>query len=791
MRGTIEMLNENKIKTTHSFNSKAGCLEIDYKSWISKQDIVYNYPIIEPSDAAMFGNGKVGAAVWNKDGLNLQISAVDASPHSCYSSGYLNISTMPDMLSFNNFHQRMNLYDATVTAEFDNELKITMFGDVNDDLLGITIEDIRENIEEVSIKFGIWDVSTLTSSFLHNESDDFDEWKKIRWMNECKYPAFSRGESSFYDFGYALAFHVTGADYKVVDKNAYEYELKIFPTKKYTIWISNPCKINLESGLSDAVDKSFAKVSISSAEQILSEHITFWHNFWQKSFIQFTDSTENGDYIENTWYISIYMLALASRATYPCHFINGIFRWAGDSNIRWCQYYTYFNMRAINNHWLASNHPDMIKPYLNLYFNLMDAHIGATREICGIDGLKMPEGSDNRGGGMYDTPNNFTGRIYTDALEIALLMYQYSNYFNDNEYLKDCCYPYMREGVRFYTNRLKYDGRFYFIDESNCLEQYWDVKNPITDLAIIKTVFPIFIDLSTQFASDADLRNKAKDILDNLSPIETGIEDGDMIYLPCSSPVPEERNIQNPEMEITFPYGFTGIGSPDYDIALNTWMHRKREYTIWSPDAVSAARLGLGNIAYDGINYMCLGHQIRASGYHDDHNGAFESNGLVTCTINEMMLQSHKGLIRVFPAVPTDENFISKFMLMALGGFLISSEYEKREVKYVGIKSLYGKPFKVFNPWDNAPVRVVCCSDDSILLVTTASEIVCGTRNGESYIIERIDNPFSEMIFTIIIAERNISAKQISNYIPRAKERKFKWTDSRKPALSIVRKLGY
>ncbi len=784
------MLDKNISKTGHSFNSKTGYLEVDYKNWISKQDIVYNRPINDPPDAAMFGNGKAGAAVWNKDGLNLQITAVDASPHSCYSSGYLTFSTVPNLLDCTSFHQRMNLYDATVTTEIDSNVKITMFGDVDDELLGITVEDLRDNVEDITIKFGIWDVTKITSSFLHNESDDFEEWKKIRWMNECKYPSFSRGETSCYGFGYALAIHVTGTDYNIINKSTFEYEIKITPAKKYTIWIANPCKINVGSELSNAVEKVFDKVNHTNDEQVLSEHKSFWHSFWHSSYIQFTDNTENGEYIENTWYNSIYMLALASRATYPCHFINGVFRWAGDSNIRWCQYYTYFNMRAINNHWLASNHPDMLMPYLNLYFNLMPEHIAATHEICGIDGLKMPEGSDNRGGGMYDTPNNFTGRIYTDALEIALLMYQYANTYNDSDYLKNNCYPYMREGVRFYTNRLKYDGRFYYIEDSNCLEQYWDVKNPITDLAIIRTVFPLFIDLSKQFESDQSLCRTAEDILANLSPIETGFEDGDMIYLPCSSPVPEEKNHQNPEMEILFPYGFTGIGAPDYEIAYQTWMHRKREYTIWSPDAIAAARLGLGDFAYDGINLMCLNHQIRASGFHDDHNGAYESNGLIACAINEMMLQSHTGLVRVFPALPSDENFVSKFTLMAQGGFLISSEYEKKDIKYIGIKSLYGNPFKIYNPWGNKTIRVISCSTESVLLETSASEIICGTKSNEIYIIERIDNPFSEMVFQKIDAERNIAAKSISNYRPRAEELTFKWTGDRKLATKIIRKLG-
>ena len=45
-------------------------------------------------------------------------------------------------------------------------------------------------------------------------------------------------------------------------------------------------------------------------------------------------------------------------------------------------------------------------------------------------------------------------------------------------------------------------------------------------------------------------------------------------------------------------------------------------------------------------------------------------------------------------------------LLSEMGGFLVSSEREGGETKYVGIKSLNGSPAKIVNPWGTQPVQV-------------------------------------------------------------------------------------
>jgi hypothetical protein len=120
---------------------------------------------------------------------------------------------------------------------------------------------------------------------------------------------------------------------------------------------------------------------------------------------------------------------------------------------------------------------------------------------------------------------------------------------------------------------------------------------------------------------------------------------------------------------------------------------------VWANDAIQAARLGLGEQAYQGMKTMLGKYQNYPNGFTNNTNGVFEYFGVHLSATNESLLQSYNDKLRVYPAVPNDAGFVGRFTLAAKGGFLVSSEREAGETKYVGIKSLNGNPATVSNPW--------------------------------------------------------------------------------------------
>lgn len=71
-----------------------------------------------------------------------------------------------------------------------------------------------------------------------------------------------------------------------------------------------------------------------------------------------------------------------------------------------------------------------------------------------------------------------------------------------------------------------------------------------------------------------------------------------------------------------------------------------------------------------------------------------------------MLLQSHTGVIRVFPALPESWQEASFQNMRAIGGFLVSADYQEGKVKRISIHSEKGGWMKVFNPFTQ---KIVIC----------------------------------------------------------------------------------
>ena len=80
-----------------------------------------------------------------------------------------------------------------------------------------------------------------------------------------------------------------------------------------------------------------------------------------------------------------------------------------------------------------------------------------------------------------------------------------------------------------------------------------------------------------------------------------------------------------------------------------------------------------------------------------------EGLAVAATAINESLLQSYDGIMKIFPAFPATRN--GRFTLHAVGGFVVSSEIKSGEVQWISIKSLSGNPCKLELPWDKAVVQ--------------------------------------------------------------------------------------
>ncbi len=82
-----------------------------------------------------------------------------------------------------------------------------------------------------------------------------------------------------------------------------------------------------------------------------------------------------------------------------------------------------------------------------------------------------------------------------------------------------------------------------------------------------------------------------------------------------------------------------------------------------------------------------------------NHMGIWFENFALPVVINECLMQSYNGTIRLFPNWPAEKN--AEFHnLRAAGAFLVSATLENGKVKEVEITSEAGSRLKILLPWE-------------------------------------------------------------------------------------------
>ncbi|MCX6623507.1 MAG: hypothetical protein NTY38_21060, partial [Acidobacteria bacterium] len=112
-----------------------------------------------------------------------------------------------------------------------------------------------------------------------------------------------------------------------------------------------------------------------------------------------------------------------------------------------------------------------------------------------------------------------------------------------------------------------------------------------------------------------------------------------------------------------------------------------------------------------------------------------EAMPIVSCAINEMLLQSYDGAIRVCPAVPPKWDV--RFELAAQGGFLVSAEHAAGAIRFVSIVSKSGLECRLVRPWAGP----VACRDmttgHAVEFREKADHLLFATTAGHRYLLVR------------------------------------------------------
>ena len=482
-----------------------------------------------------------------------------------------------------------------------------------------------------------------------------------------------------------------------------------------------------------------------------------WHDFWSHSAVELKDSD-----LENIWYQNQYFLAccLRQRKVAPGLFGN----WnAGRIGTAWhSDYHMDYNCQQVFWGVFSSNHVEQHLPYVELCQNLMPMSEKYAKEKFKLPGAYFPHSAYPVPSQMVPYPVPPWGyQISETPWTVQSLWWQYL-YTQDVDYLRNV-YPILRAAARFVAAYVKKgsDGKYHVTPTVSSENWGFTVdyrlnKDCIMDLSLMAFLLDAVVEGSSVLKTDAAERGQWKEIRENLAPYPKAKGPYGEVWLDVeNAPVEHVYNIPITLAPI-FPAEQVGMGRGEdqFEIARRTAQLVRLEGgndLVYQP--LIRARLGMldlkwfkGQVRYCILPDEAASDRVRQIGgrYADStsfdfmmHMGIWTENCALPAVLNECMMQSYTGTIRLFPN--TRNLGPARFRnLRAAGAFLVSAAFDGSKISRVSLLSEKGKTVKLVNPWKGTTVQVTRQRDgQSVPVHEENGVLVFPTDAGDTYHLMR------------------------------------------------------
>jgi hypothetical protein len=508
----------------------------------------------------------------------------------------------------------------------------------------------------------------------------------------------------------------------------------------------------------EAARQRVADLDVEGIESLRSAHREWWRDFWSKSFIDIGDPL-----IEKYYYGSNYLMASCSRNK---AFAPGIYgNWITADGPSWQgDYHLNYNHESPWCGVFSSNHAELADPYdTPILENLPNAKANA-KEFLGKNGAYYDVGIGPRGlevctvadpeAVTEENYDRFLGQKSNGVFASSIMFMRFYHTY-DLDYARRV-YPFLIEIAEFWESYLSWEtfdeaqgkvavgkeGRYVITDDSLCENGIGEGdKNNLLSLGLVRMFFTGFIDMCTELGVDADRLPKWQHILDHLSEIPTRVADG-MLRVCCAEEGPSSKGLHVVIPGMIWPSRLVGLGSEpwllkiaQYEVdqrADHSWVNQFNGFNQAYPAAV---RVGHNP---EHILKM-LREQLQVAGLPNlmiyGGGGGIENCSGVPAAINEMLLQTHAGVMRIFPVWPLERD--ARFgQLRTEGAFLVSSELKAGEIKGLLIESEKGRECVLLNPWPGRELQL--CRDREAAEILSGEEVRFSTSAGESISIQPV-----------------------------------------------------
>ncbi len=534
--------------------------------------------------------------------------------------------------------------------------------------------------------------------------------------------------------------------------------------------------------------------ALQDVEALRQDHEKWWEEYWMKSLIDIGDEEYHRYY-----YGSLYYMGCTVRNDTQAPGLYGIWvttdmaKWNNDYHLNYNYMAPFYGMYSSNRMNVIDSVTQPILDYMpkaeqaakeKLYEVNWD-YVSSREDLAdGIDGAVVyPVGLSAWGQASWEV--NTSEKYLSQTLNApfaASIFISYYNYSMDEEFLVEKAYPFVEKVAKFYEKwcekEEKPDGTYQYNLYDGAHEGFFD-KNTGVTIGMALNVYEFLIQnfdiLQEKAGATQEQLQTWKDMYEHMAPIpvryyEHGDFHGNVFALSEDGMIirPESATV---ELEFIHPGERLSFDSdPEMlQVARNTIDAKNAaNWDHWSsPNNTPKVFTKAIRVGYDPAYIMekfrtyNLANMNKNFTISDWNHGIEKAGGIEF--INNMLLQSSNGIIKVFPNwTGEDAKF---YQLREKGAYLVSSELSQGEVSYIDVVSEAGKDVTIVCPWEFArvtdregnPVKISYGTTEN----TQEKTITFEAEKGETYRIIKSQEEFPEYADLTGLEEAILQAEKI------------------------------